>query len=399
MKTFPTLAVAIFLGGATLAAPALAQDGAVEAQELTPTSFDDAVLRAARELFDNVVLPDGSGYRYDLVIDPLIDGKTGARTVSTERMGDRIAALVRQKYPRFEVQPFSTVALDRKPLLLIGTLTPTNAAGEDDGPKDAYSVWLKIADLSNNTILSMGHTLSTPRSVNMTPTQSFAESPAWTDDPAIQGYIRSCQKTKPGEKLDQAYVDQLRSAALIQDAVLAYDAGRYEDSLKLYKAAANTAGGDQLRVHNGAYLANWKLGRTRDAAAAFREVVDYSLRQDRLAVKFLFEVGSTDFFARSGTADAYPMWLEQIAGEASRDKICLQLVGHTSPTGTEAFNTELSLRRAERIRDLLVADAPDLGGKIAAKGVGWAEPIVGTGADNASDALDRRVEFKVAEAC
>jgi outer membrane protein OmpA-like peptidoglycan-associated protein len=42
-----------------------------------------------------------------------------------------------------------------------------------------------------------------------------------------------------------------------------------------------------------------------------------------------------------------------------------------------------------------VEDAPGLGTKLAATGVGFREPIIGTGSDNASDALDRRVEFKV----
>jgi hypothetical protein len=47
----------------------------------------------------------------------------------------------------------------------------------------------------------------------------------------------------------------------------------------------------------------------------------------------------------------------------------------------------------------LAAASPALASRLSATGVGWRETIVGTGADNASDALDRRVEFKIAEAC
>ena len=38
---------------------------------------------------------------------------------------------------------------------------------------------------------------------------------------------------------------------------------------------------------------------------------------------------------------------------------------------------------------------PKLNGKLIANGVGPRENLIGTGKDDASDALDRRVEFKV----
>jgi len=43
-----------------------------------------------------------------------------------------------------------------------------------------------------------------------------------------------------------------------------------------------------LRVYNGLYLANWELGRRDAAAEAFDRLVDFGLRQQQLAVKFLF---------------------------------------------------------------------------------------------------------------
>ena len=45
------------------------------------------------------------------------------------------------------------------------------------------------------------------------------------------------------------------------------------------------------------------------------------------------------------------------------------------------------------MRGLLVRQARPLDRRTAAKGLGSREPIIGTGVDNASDALDRRVEF------
>jgi len=71
------------------------------------------------------------------------------------------------------------------------------------------------------------------------------------------------------------------------------------------------------------------------------------------------------------------------------------VTGHTSRTGSEAVNERLSLQRATSVKAKLVGEAPPLSKKLRESGMGFRENIVGTGADDASDALDRRVEFKV----
>jgi len=71
------------------------------------------------------------------------------------------------------------------------------------------------------------------------------------------------------------------------------------------------------------------------------------------------------------------------------------VTGHTSRTGSESVNERLSLQRAVSVKTRLVGEAPPLSKKLRESGMGFRENIVGTGADDASDALDRRVEFKV----
>src|SRR5262249_25687109 len=101
-----------------VAGGALAQTPA-PAPPPTPVPFDDAVLRAANDLFSKATLPEG-GAKVELVIDPLIDGISGAQSTATRLMGDRIAALVKQTYPRFNLERFSTETLSRSPIVLIG---------------------------------------------------------------------------------------------------------------------------------------------------------------------------------------------------------------------------------------------------------------------------------------
>jgi outer membrane protein OmpA-like peptidoglycan-associated protein len=73
----------------------------------------------------------------------------------------------------------------------------------------------------------------------------------------------------------------------------------------------------------------------------------------------------------------------------------MQIIGHTSRTGSEAVNDALSLQRANAILQRLAADAPVLGSRAKTSGKGFRENLIGSGTDNAVDALDRRVEFKI----
>ena len=173
--------------------------------------------------------------------------------------------------------------------------------------------------------------------------------------------------------------------------------GRYRDALDVYQSALKTPGGEQLRVLNGIYLANYKLHRTRAAMDAFGKVVDYGLKGDKLAVKFLFKPGSTQFINDRSVRAPYDAWLEKIAERTAAKQGCLEVVGHTSATGLPAINDRLSGLRADYIKDRLEDEQRSLRGRLIATGKGSREMIVGTGKDDASDALDRRVEFKVAQ--
>ena len=89
------------------------------------------------------------------------------------------------------------------------------------------------------------------------------------------------------------------------------------------------------------------------------------------------------------------MWLAEIARVAAAREACLEVAGHASRSGPEPLNERLSLLRAEAVRGLLVANDARLTTRTIAAGYGSREAMVGTGRDDASDAMDRRVEFRV----
>ena len=402
-RGFVGLSLCLLLGGvsgltvqAQTAAPVPPPPAATPPAPPTPVAFDAALLKAANDLFSKAKL-DSTPDKFTLVIDPLIDGVTGAQSTATHLEEKRVIDLVKSTYPRFQVARFSSETVAKAPVVLIGTFTAVNNAGVAGGAKDAYRICLALADLRTKTIISKGVARALPEGIDPTPVAFFADSPVFAKDASTDAYIKSCQGTKVGDNIDQAYADRIVVASLVNDGIEAYDAGRYRDALDVYQSALKTPGGEQLRVLNGIYLANFRLHRTKAAMEALGKVVDYGLASDRLAVKFLFKPGSTQFITDRNIRAPYDAWIEKIAERTAAKQGCLEVIGHTSATGLPAINDRLSGLRADYIKDRLEDEQRSLRGRLVATGRGSREMIVGTGRDDASDALDRRVEFKVAQ--
>jgi outer membrane protein OmpA-like peptidoglycan-associated protein len=357
--------------------------------------FDKAVVQAADKLFASAAAAEAGappGVPQALVIDPLIDEATGFRSAATRSMESQIIDLVRTKHPQFEVQELTSETLAKEPLVLLGSLAGVPADGTSVGRPEVYRIWLVLADLKSGQIVAKGAARAAREGVDLTPAAFDRESPGWVRDRYVGGYLATCGG-KVGDPIDPAYLEGIQTAAVVRAATDAYEAGRYEEALDLYTQASKTAAGDQLRVHNGLYLANWQLGRREQAAEAFSGLVDYGLRNDRLAIRFLFKPGTATFWPPE-LAKPYPMWLGQLAQRTANSSACLEVTGHTSPTGPTALNERLSLRRAEYIIYRLQGEAPQLGGRMIASAMGSRENIVGTGTDDVTDAIDRRVEFR-----
>jgi outer membrane protein OmpA-like peptidoglycan-associated protein len=362
-----------------------------------PVPFDQAIANAAHVVFTSAPVPDAGSIR--IVIDPLMDGMTGYQSKATQSIQDQVAAIVRRDFSRYDVQRISAETLKDQPRVLMGTLTSVNADLKPAGEREAYRFCLVMGDLKTGKIIAKQVVRSHIEDPDTTPIAAFGDSPVWTDDPSIETYITTCHGSKVGDPIRQEFYDGLLAAALLGEADEAYDGARYGEALDLYTTARKTPAGDQLRVYNGIYLSLTKLGRTTQAQAAFRDLVDYGLRKKRLVVKFLFRPGSVRFVGESNLSGNYGMWLQQIASRAASSQICLQITGHTSPTGPAAMNDSLSLLRAEYVQSRLENEQPLLKQRTVAAGVGSRENLIGTGRDDMTDLLDRRVELRPIEPC
>lgn len=360
-------------------------------------SFDEAVTNAIRAVLTAAPAPAVAPAM--VVIDPLVDGTTGYQSSATQSIQDRIVGLMKKEFPQYAAQPITSQSLARQPRFLIGTFTPINSELKPAGARESYWFCLVMGDLKSGKIVAKSVARARLQDVDATPVAAFGDSPVWTEDPSIRAYITTCKDSRVGDPIRAEYLDGLLAAALVNEAGNAYQEGHYAEALDLYRIARKSPAGEQLRVYNGLYLSLTKLGRRGAAKAAFADLVDYGLRRKRLAVKFLFRPGSVRLVSDSTFSGSYDMWIQQIATRAVADQVCLQVTGHTSPSGTAALNDRLSLLRAEYIQSRLESDQAVLEKRILAAGVGSRENLIGTGRDDASDMLDRRVELKPIDTC
>ena len=290
---------------------------------------------------------------------------------------------------QFEVLPFQSANVLKSQYLLTGALQKDGA-----GSGGMSRLSLALTDLKTKQVVAQATMRIIDTAPDTNPTPYDRDSPVLLRDQTVDGQIRTAQSA-PGSAADAKYLDRLFTSALLNEAIVAYNGDHYKDALALYQAAAARPDGQQMRVYNGLYLVNSQLGHTADAEQAFGKVVSIGLASNSLGVKFLFRPGSTDFWPDAKVSGPYGFWLRQIARQAMAMGSCINIVGHTSKTGTEQFNNHLSLQRAAFIRTRLEAEAPDLKKRLRETGMGFRENVVGTGSDDMRDSLDRRVEFRV----
>jgi outer membrane protein OmpA-like peptidoglycan-associated protein len=381
------LAVVVSLGllaGCKTAPPAPPTNAALPFDEAVAQATDGAIAQASK-LPAFLANLEAKVARRITVLDPTLDAGTGQQTAGTQRLdkaiGDRIAA----KHEGYELLPFRPANLARAQWLLTGTLTRVGGN---------YVIGLALTDIKSGTVLGQASAVASGQGVDMSPLAYYRDSPVLTKDKIVDGYIRT-SSTPAGGKADATYLERIATASVINEANTLYNAEKYTDALGQYRSALASPAGEQLRVLNGIYLSNVKLGRLAEAETAFGRVVALGIASNQLGVKFLFNPGSTEFWSDARISGQYAMWLRQIAKEANASRACMDVVGHTSKTGTESANDALSLRRAETVRQRLVGESASLGPRTKASGRGFRENIVGSGSDDAVDALDRRVEFRI----
>lgn len=183
-------------------------------------------------------------------------------------------------------------------------------------------------------------------------------------------------------------------AAILDSAGRAYNAKQYDKALGLYRHAVAISPEATLRTYAGLYLSHVRLDNIPEAEKAFEKVVQLNLSSsNKLNMKILFAVSSTDFSGTDTMKQQFLLWVKIITQYFSDNKECFSVAGHSSRSGSESFNQRLSLKRAQSIKDRSTPYYSGDPSMINTSGKGFSENIIGTGADDMTDAIDRRVEF------
>ncbi len=330
------------------------------------------------------------GPKRGVVLDPMIDAGSAQQTIATLRLQDTVTERMSSKFDSIDIMPFDSANLAKARFLLTGTLTRISV-NEPQGP---MRIDLALTELASGTVVAHASAVARDEGLDHTPLPYDRDTPVPTKDLVVESYVRTTA-TPAGRPADPYYMQNIAVAPKIMAATTLYNAERYQDALTQYTEAAGLPNGEQLRVLNGIYLSSEKLGRSAEAEQAFGKIVAYGIANQELGVKFLFTPGSTAFWPEAKISGPYAMWLREIARQSTTAKVCMDIVGHTSHTGSVAFNDALSLQRALYIRQRLVTESSALGNRTTPTGKGFRENIIGSGTDDAVDALDRRVEFKI----
>jgi hypothetical protein len=385
-----TAALAVLLAAGCAAPPAAAPSGNELPFEQAVAEATDSLVAQTQKMPAFLAKVESKLLKKGVVVDPMLEGSTGQQTALTQQLEKRVMDRMTSRHEQFEFHPFRAAGIAKSQLLLTGTLT----RAQTDRPRAPFRINLALIDLKAGTVLAQSSALAADSGLDNSPLAYWRDSPILVKDKVVEGYVRTAASAA-GQRADQAYFERVTTAALIDEATTLYNGERYQDSLAQYRQALSTPAGEQLRVLNGIYLTNVKLGRMIEAEQAFGKVVQMGIAYNQLGVKFLFNPGGTEFWSDPKVSGAYGMWLRQIAREGTAAKVCMNIVGHTSRTGSEPVNDALSLQRASYIKQRLATEAAELAGRTKAQGMGFRENIVGSGTDNVVDALDRRVEFKI----
>lgn len=383
--------LAVVLAGCITATPKATTSSAELPFDEAVTQATDGLVAQTQKLPAFLAKVESKLGKRGIVLDPMLDAASGQQTNATQLLERRVTERMAAKFENIEILPFQSANLSRAQYLLTGTMTRNRVGGQG---KSALQINLALTELKSAQVVAQASALARDDALDHTPLRVYQDSPVLVKDKVIEGYVAT-SATPPGKPAEAYYFERVAVATVINDANTLYNAERYQESLARYREAGGLVGGDQLRTLNGIYLANAKLGRAAEAETAFGNIVAYGLKYNQLDVKFLFNPGSTTFWSDPRVSGAYGMWLRQIAKEAGNAKVCMKVVGHTSRTGSEQTNDVLSLQRATFIQQRLASESAAVAGRVKPTGMGFRENIVGSGSDNAVDALDRRVEFKV----
>jgi outer membrane protein OmpA-like peptidoglycan-associated protein len=320
-------------------------------------------------------------------VDLFFNEHSAEEAATAKALQRNLVAALSAATPGVTFAPLTTRNIQNAPWVVLASYA--NIKSEEAGKAGKW-IRLKVAmeEVKTGTSVARATTHVEAGQFNQAPAPFYREAPMYLTDAAHADR----KAVLGGGKRSMAGGIALRAAQT--EAVEAYEAGRYAEAEDGFRKLLETAPDNTLAL-SGLYQSLWRQGRKAEAEEAFGKLANAGFDAGRISVKLLFRLNQTEFIDDADLSQQYQVWLKSLASQLVNRKECLDVVGHASASGTTEYNTRLSLSRASRIVARMAQTNAGAGKRLKATGKGASETIVGTGANDASDAIDRRVEFLI----
>jgi len=149
-----------------------------------------------------------------IVIDPLLDARTGQQTMASTRVERELIQALATRVSNATVLKFDGAGAEQSRLLVSGTLTALPEPNR-------YRMSIALTDRQTGIVVAQAATLFVESGMDATPTRFYADSPSLVRDRSVEGYVRTAE-TPAGQAADPLYIEQIPTSALLADALLAF---------------------------------------------------------------------------------------------------------------------------------------------------------------------------------
>ncbi|NVN99796.1 MAG: OmpA family protein [Geobacteraceae bacterium] len=321
-----------------------------------------------------------------IAIDPFIDVESGYPVKANVQIANLISKEIGKRFAiTGEMDPEN---LERSEYVLNGMVTLEDKYGKQS---KAYKVFATVFEKSSGKVLASASVYI--NSFDTTPMDIYKDSPVFFKGNNYKDHVASVRKD-PDETITKGYNDRLSSKAMLVKGDSLYEKQDYNKSLAYYNQVAGGQKEQELEVLNGQFTNLVKQGQLENAEHVYIKLLNTSITEtSEVANKIIFAPNS--IVPLDSKMDLYKIYIRQIANRVAASSACrVQIIGHSSRTGSGSYNDKLSRQRAEWIQHQMESYSPKSRSRTQTIGRGFKENVVGSGKDDLTDAIDRRVEFK-----
>lgn len=358
----------------------------------TTMSFDQAVEALAENLFQQVY-NEGANLPfkdYKFVVDPFVIKETGEVVEASKDIIKIISKTAKKVSPKFDVSEINSNNHGAANYVILGKIQheTANKAGKQ---VKMYRIYASVIDKTNSTIAANASIWISDERIKYSAVGVYKDSPMFILDSNSDIFMKLSQSAK-GSKVDSNYINNMNIKAVLAEVDNYIDMNDWKSAYNLLKTVD---AGDSLKYYTALYLTTSHLGKTLESESAFKKMVDIGIDRKNMSMKFLFAVNSTNFLNNKSLQSQYDLWLRIVAQGVAQHNICMNILGHTSRTGSEHYNETLSRNRSVAVQKIMQKENSSINQRTKAIGRGFKDNISGVGTDDALDAIDRRVEFAI----